>query len=161
LFGVRARVLRAPRCPTTNGGGAGTIGMSFSRAAIEHSSDCATTVRPARASPAVRKLNPPACSSTIHQDAHVSRVRLKTDETITHELTPGRGAWPQIPEGALTSNGAALANNDGASTETPVPLTFTATQPVEAMLFDLQAAHRRARYFFHIPIQFLLHPKIP
>jgi len=27
---------------------------------------------------------------------------------------------------------------------------------VEAMLFDLQSAHRRARYFFHITIQFLL-----
>jgi hypothetical protein len=44
----------------------------------------------------------------------------------------------------------------GASTETAVPLPFTATQPVEAMLFDLQSAHRRARYFLHIPIQFLL-----
>jgi hypothetical protein len=53
------------------------------------------------------------------------------------------------PRSPATSGG-------GASTETAVPLPFTATQPVEAMLFDLQSAHRRARYFFHITIQFLL-----
>lgn len=77
-------------------------------------------------------------SATIHQDADVYRVRLKAGETITHELAPGRGAWLQIADGALTINGTALTTGDGASTETPGRLTLTATQPVEAILFDLK-----------------------
>jgi redox-sensitive bicupin YhaK (pirin superfamily) len=76
-------------------------------------------------------------SATIHQDAEIYRIRLHPGQTVKHELKPGRGAWLQIAEGALTLNGVALATGDGASTEHPGELTFTATQPTEALLFDL------------------------
>jgi hypothetical protein len=49
-----------------------------------------------------------------------------------------RGAWLQIAEGALTLNGVALQTGDGASTEEPGMLNLTATQPTEALLFDLK-----------------------
>jgi len=77
-------------------------------------------------------------SATIHQDAAIYRLRLEAGKTITHDLQPGRGAWLQVAEGALTFNGTELIIGDGASTEEPGRLTFTATRPVEALLFDLQ-----------------------
>ena len=76
-------------------------------------------------------------SATIHQDADIYRIRLKPGQTVTHELKPGRGAWLQIAEGALTLNGATLETGDGASTEEPGTLKLTSTKPTEALLFDL------------------------
>ena len=76
-------------------------------------------------------------SATIHQDAEVYRIRLQPGQTVTHELKPGRGAWVQIAEGALTLNGVALATGDGASADESGMLKLTATQQTEALLFDL------------------------
>jgi redox-sensitive bicupin YhaK (pirin superfamily) len=56
---------------------------------------------------------------------------------VTHELKPGRGAWFQIAEGALTCNGVTLETGDGANTEEPGTLKLIASQPTEALLFDL------------------------
>ncbi|MCX6944387.1 MAG: pirin family protein [Opitutales bacterium] len=77
-------------------------------------------------------------SATIHQDAEIYRLRLQPGDTATHELRPGRGAWLQVATGALQCNGLELAPGDGASTDAPGPLTFRATEPVEALLFDLK-----------------------
>jgi quercetin 2,3-dioxygenase len=77
-------------------------------------------------------------SATIHQDAEIYRLRLQTGQTVTHELQRGRGVWLQIAEGSLALNGVALTTGDGVSTEEPGTLTLTATQPTEAILFDLQ-----------------------
>jgi len=52
-------------------------------------------------------------------------------------LKPGRGAWLQIAEGALTLNGVTLATGDGASTEEPGTLKLSANAATEALLFDL------------------------
>ena len=76
-------------------------------------------------------------SATIHQDADIYRIRLKAGQTVTHELKSGRGAWLQVAEGALTLNGVELHTGDGASTEQAGALKLTATQPTEALLFDL------------------------
>ncbi len=76
-------------------------------------------------------------SATIHQDADVYRIRLMPGQTVTHELRPGRGAWLQVAEGAVTLNGVPLATGDGASTGKAGTLTFNATNPTEALLFDL------------------------
>ena len=78
-----------------------------------------------------------AGSATIHQDAEIYRIRLQPGQTVTHELKPGRGAWVQIAEGALTVDGVALETGDGASTEDASTLKLTATRPTEALLFDL------------------------
>lgn len=77
-------------------------------------------------------------SATIHQDADIYRIRLKPGQTVSHDLKPGRGAWLQIAEGALALNGVALGTGDSASTEEPGMLTLSATQPSEALLFDLR-----------------------
>jgi redox-sensitive bicupin YhaK (pirin superfamily) len=76
-------------------------------------------------------------SATIHQDAGIYRIRLQPGETVAHALKPGRGAWLQIAAGAVTLNGVALATGDGASTEEPGTLMLAATEPTEALLFDL------------------------
>ena len=76
-------------------------------------------------------------SATIHQNAEIYRVRLQPGQTVTHALKPGRGAWLQIAEGALTLNGVALATGDGASTEEPGTLKLSANAATEALLFDL------------------------
>jgi quercetin 2,3-dioxygenase len=76
-------------------------------------------------------------SATIHQDADVYRVRLKAGESISHDLSSGRGLWLQLIHGQLTTNEAKLFPGDAASTETPGTVTFTATEDAEALLFDL------------------------
>lgn len=76
-------------------------------------------------------------SATIHQDAHVYRLRLDRGATVTHDLDPGRGAWLQVVTGALSLDGVELAAGDGASTEEPGRLTVAAVRPAEALLFDL------------------------
>ena len=93
----------------------------------------------AAAAPKVLVISPDGRdgSATIHQDADIYRIRLKPGQTVMHDLKPGRGAWLQIAEGALTLNGATLQTGDGASTEEPGALKLTATQPTEALLFDL------------------------
>jgi len=77
-------------------------------------------------------------SATIHQDADIYRIRLEPGQTVTHNLKDGRGAWLQIAEGALKFNNLEMSAGDGASTELPGWLTFTAVLPTEALLFDLK-----------------------
>lgn len=77
-------------------------------------------------------------SATIHQDVDIYRLRLKPGQTVTHSLKTGRGAWLQVAQGALTFNGVSLATGDGASTEEQGPLTITAVEATEAILFDLK-----------------------
>jgi redox-sensitive bicupin YhaK (pirin superfamily) len=76
-------------------------------------------------------------SAVIHQDAEIYRLRLAPGQTVTHELRAGRGAWVQIADGELKLNDTALVKGDGASAEEAGTLTFTATKPTEALLFDL------------------------
>jgi hypothetical protein len=74
----------------------------------------------------------------IHQDADIYRIRLQPGQGVTHKLVAGRGAWVHVAEGALNLNGAALTTGDGASTEEPGVLRLSATEPTEAILFDLK-----------------------
>jgi quercetin 2,3-dioxygenase len=76
-------------------------------------------------------------SATIHQDADIYRIQLKPGQVVTHQLKLRRGAWLHVAQGALALNGVALTTGDGANTETPGPLTLTAAEPTEAILFDL------------------------
>lgn len=77
-------------------------------------------------------------SATIHQDADIYRVRLAPGQSVTHELATGRGAWLHVAEGELTFNGEKLSTGDAGSTEDAGPLTFIASKPTEALLFDLR-----------------------
>lgn len=76
-------------------------------------------------------------SATIHQDADVYRVRLKSGESITHEVRDGRGVWFQLITGSVKANEATLNPGDATSTEDSGALTFTADTEAEALLFDL------------------------
>ena len=77
-------------------------------------------------------------SATIHQDADIYRIRLQPGQTVTHDLKAGQGAWLHVAEGALTLNGVELTTGDAASTEEPGKLTVTASEPTQAILFDLK-----------------------
>jgi quercetin 2,3-dioxygenase len=77
-------------------------------------------------------------SATIHQDACVYRIRLEAGGSTTHELASGRGAWLQIMRGAITLNSTKLTTGDGACTEAAGTYTITASEPSEALLFDLK-----------------------
>ena len=76
--------------------------------------------------------------TSLDQPKLIDQPRLKRGQTVTHQLRPGRGAWLHVAEGALSLNGVALATGDGASTEAAGTLTLTATEPTEALLFDLK-----------------------
>ncbi|WP_411827202.1 pirin family protein [Luteolibacter sp. AS25] len=76
-------------------------------------------------------------SATIRQDADVYRLRLKSGNTISHELKEGRGLWLQLVSGSLGIGEVNLEDGDAASTEEPGNFTFTAKTDVEALLFDL------------------------
>ena len=76
--------------------------------------------------------------ATIHQDAEIYRLRLTPGQPIPHQLRPGRGLWLQVMRGSLTFDGTALRAGDGASTEIPGDYAIHATEPAEALLFDLK-----------------------
>lgn len=76
-------------------------------------------------------------SATIHQDADVYRIRLQPGESVEHAARPGRGLWLQIGQGTVKLNDVALTTGDGASTETVGAWRLVATEPTEALLFDL------------------------
>ncbi len=77
-------------------------------------------------------------SAVIRQDAAVYRLRLAPGETVSHELTEGRGLWLQVIEGPVTLNEANLESGDAASSETAGTFQIQAgDSAVEAILFDL------------------------
>jgi redox-sensitive bicupin YhaK (pirin superfamily) len=76
-------------------------------------------------------------SATITADVDVYRLKLAAGESVTHELRPSRGLWLQVARGAVTLNGAGLAAGDAAAAEEPGVQTIVATEPAEALLFDL------------------------
>ena len=78
-----------------------------------------------------------AGSAVIHQDVIVHRLRLAAGDQLPHTVAPGRGAWLQLITGELQVGGQTLRAGDGASTEDAGVLQLVASQPVEALLFDL------------------------
>lgn len=77
-------------------------------------------------------------SALIHQDADVYRVRLKPEETVAHNLRPGRGLWLQVIAGPAKLNSQDLASGDAGSSEEAGDFEISAADlEVEALLFDL------------------------
>src|SRR5690606_14634710 len=75
---------------------------------------------------------------TIHADARVFATKLGEGDTVRAELAPGRRAWVQVAKGALTVNGVALREGDGAAIEGERALTLTGSgEDAEALVFDL------------------------
>ena len=76
-------------------------------------------------------------SATIHQDADIYRIRIKSGESVSHFVRTGRGVWFQLIKGGVTFNGTQLAEGDAASSEESGILEITANEDAEALLFDL------------------------
>jgi hypothetical protein len=74
---------------------------------------------------------------TVHQDVDLFAARLGAGETVTHRLRPGRGAWVQVTRGAVELNGRPLRAGDGAAAEDEGELRLTASEPAEALVFNL------------------------
>jgi redox-sensitive bicupin YhaK (pirin superfamily) len=75
---------------------------------------------------------------TIHQDAQVYASILDKDESVTHALAAGRGAWIQVARGSVEVNGQKLGQGDGAAITDESEIKLTGTTPgSELLLFDL------------------------
>ena len=76
-------------------------------------------------------------SATIRQDAEVWRVRLANGTSTTHANRAGRGTWFHLISGAVQVNGTQLHAGDAVATDDPGTLHIHASEPSEALLFDL------------------------
>jgi redox-sensitive bicupin YhaK (pirin superfamily) len=76
-------------------------------------------------------------SVTIHQDVRLYATRLEANDSVTHQLAPGRHAWAQVAQGAIKLNDTNLQQGDGASATHESALKLVATEPAEVLLFDL------------------------
>jgi hypothetical protein len=76
-------------------------------------------------------------SLSVNQDVRIYAALLAPGEEVSHTLQGG-GAWLQVARGAVSINGAALAEGDGASVEDEKRLSITASAPSEILLFDLR-----------------------
>jgi redox-sensitive bicupin YhaK (pirin superfamily) len=76
-------------------------------------------------------------SLTVHQDAALYVGVLDAGARVGHEIAAGRHAWVQVARGAVTVNGKALVEGDGAAVTEEAALAFEAREPAEVILFDL------------------------
>ena len=76
-------------------------------------------------------------SVTIHQDASVYATVLAAGDEVVHNLAPGRHAWLQVARGAVTVNGEALDQGDGAAVSNEERVSITGREAAEVLLFDL------------------------
>jgi redox-sensitive bicupin YhaK (pirin superfamily) len=76
-------------------------------------------------------------SVTIHHDARVYAAVLEPGQRVAHALGAGRHAWVQVVRGAITLNGRALAQGDGAAVSREPELTLAGTERAEVLVFDL------------------------
>jgi redox-sensitive bicupin YhaK (pirin superfamily) len=76
-------------------------------------------------------------SVKIHQDAMLSVAKLERGQTVAANLKKGRHGWVQVARGAVTVNGTALAEGDGAAVRDEEQVTIVANAPAEVLFFDL------------------------
>lgn len=71
-------------------------------------------------------------------DATVYATALGVEQSVTHALAPGRGAWIQAATGGVTVNGQTLAQGDGLAIEDEATITITGdADRSEILLLDL------------------------
>lgn len=78
-------------------------------------------------------------SLVIVQDASMYAALLDGEETIVHELQPGRKGYVHVARGTLALNGQAMSAGDGARIADETELRFTGGGQAEFLLFDLPA----------------------
>lgn len=73
---------------------------------------------------------------TVHQDVALYAGLLARGERVTHNVQRGH-AWVQVARGAVTLNGTALKEGDGAAVTDEKELAIEATADAEILVFDL------------------------
>jgi len=77
-------------------------------------------------------------SLQLHQDMDLWMALLEPGAPRTFRLRTGRHAWVHVAKGALTLNGTALGEGDGAAISAEATLDFVGADPsAEVLLFDL------------------------
>lgn len=77
-------------------------------------------------------------SVTIGQDAVIYDGVLDTGASVEHPIETGRSAWVQVAKGAVSVNGLALEEGDGAALRDEPVVKIVAGQPSEVLVFDLK-----------------------
>jgi redox-sensitive bicupin YhaK (pirin superfamily) len=73
----------------------------------------------------------------IHQDAKLYATLLDGDESVRHDVAPGRRAYVHVARGSVHVNGTPLAAGDAARLEGEPTITLDRGDAAEVLLFDL------------------------
>jgi len=73
----------------------------------------------------------------VSQDVALCVARLGAGDECAHALAPGRHAWVHVARGAVTLNGHALAEGDGAALSDEPGVHVVGRTDGELLLFDL------------------------
>jgi redox-sensitive bicupin YhaK (pirin superfamily) len=76
-------------------------------------------------------------SVKIRQDNALYATILDKDDTVKHELRPGRHAYIQVAKGQVKLNGTPLHEGDGAAVSEEKSVELTGVDNAEVLLFDL------------------------
>lgn len=76
-------------------------------------------------------------SVTIHQDARLYASLLQAEESVVHELSPGRTAYLHLIRGQLTVNGQRLSTGDALKISGEREISIGQAEAAEFLLFDL------------------------
>ena len=76
-------------------------------------------------------------SLTLHQDVRLYAAALAAGAKVAYAPAAGRHVWVQVARGALTLNGQALREGDGAALSGEPALELAADAEAECLLFDL------------------------
>ncbi len=76
-------------------------------------------------------------SIPVHQDVALWMTRLAEGDERVHPLAPGRHAWVHVARGAVTMNGHALQEGDGAALSEEAEVRLVGRGDAEVLLFDL------------------------
>ena len=73
----------------------------------------------------------------IFQDIDIYAANLAKDDRVSHALKAGRHGWIQVARGAVTVNGKALVEGDGAAVSNEPRIDIAGNGAAEILLFDL------------------------
>jgi redox-sensitive bicupin YhaK (pirin superfamily) len=76
-------------------------------------------------------------SVTVHQNACVYATLLGEGEKVTHVIGAGRRVWVHVAEGAVSLDGAELAEGDGAALTDEKTLSLVGRKASNVLVFDL------------------------
>ncbi len=73
----------------------------------------------------------------VHQDARLFVANLAAEETVAHQIEPGRGVWLQVARGIVALNGTEMREGDGAAIEDEPQIVVEADTEAEILALDL------------------------